>query len=156
MCGEWIYGYIFEGLIIFPPTQSLISLLYFQQLVLENWFSRKESFVALRKDLENWSLQVGKDYWEPEDWNTTFPKLVEWSKRWVEVLINENERNGYWIGWHTQIFTTTIIKCLQWRLQCLIMKHDLPYERYALLKAYKIVRSYPVKGFQHPIRSVLD
>ena len=23
-----------------------------------------------------------------------------------------------------------------------------------MLKAYKIVRSYPIKGFQHPIRSV--
>ena len=34
------------------------------------------------------------------------------------------------------------------------MKHDLPCERFALLKAYKIVRSYLVKGFQHPIRSV--
>ena len=34
------------------------------------------------------------------------------------------------------------------------MKHDLPYERYALLKAYKIVRSYLVKGFQHLVRSV--
>ena len=35
------------------------------------------------------------------------------------------------------------------------MKHDLPYERSTLLKAYKIVRSYPIKGFQHPVRSVL-
>ena len=34
------------------------------------------------------------------------------------------------------------------------MKYDLPCERSALLKAYKIVRSYPIKGFQHPIRSV--
>lgn len=34
------------------------------------------------------------------------------------------------------------------------MKHDLTCERSALLKAYKIVRSYPIKGFQHPIRSV--
>ena len=34
------------------------------------------------------------------------------------------------------------------------MKHDLPCERSALLKAYKIVRSYPVKGFQHPIKSL--
>ena len=34
------------------------------------------------------------------------------------------------------------------------MKHDLLCERYALLKAYKIVRSYPVKGFKHPTKSV--
>ena len=34
------------------------------------------------------------------------------------------------------------------------MKHDLPCERSTLFKAYKIVRSYPVKIFQHPIRSV--
>ena len=33
------------------------------------------------------------------------------------------------------------------------MKHDLPYERSTLLKAYKIVRSYPIRGFQHPVRS---
>ena len=57
-------------------------------------------------------------------------------------------------GWHPQISTTAVIKCIQWRLQCLIMRHDLPYERSALLKAYKIVRSYPIKGFQHPSRSV--
>ena len=34
------------------------------------------------------------------------------------------------------------------------MKHDLPYERFALLRAYKIVRSYPIKGFKHPAKSV--
>ena len=34
------------------------------------------------------------------------------------------------------------------------MKHDLPCKRFALLKADKIVRSYPIKGFQHPVRSV--
>ena len=34
------------------------------------------------------------------------------------------------------------------------MKHDLPCERFSLLKAYKIVRSYPVKGFKHPAKSV--
>ena len=34
------------------------------------------------------------------------------------------------------------------------IKHDLPYESSSLLKAYKIVRSYPIKGFYHPIRSV--
>ena len=33
------------------------------------------------------------------------------------------------------------------------MKHDLRCERYALLKAYKIVRSYPIKGFKHPTKS---
>ena len=57
-----------------------------------------------------------------------------------------------WV-WHPQISTTAVIKCIQWRLQCLIMKHDLPCERLSLLKAYKIVRSYHVKGFQHPVRS---
>ena len=36
----------------------------------------------------------------------------------------------------------------------LIMKHDLPCERFSLLKDYKIGRSYPIKGFQHPVRSV--
>ena len=34
------------------------------------------------------------------------------------------------------------------------MKHDLPCERSALLKAYKIFRSYLVKGFKHPAKSV--
>ena len=34
------------------------------------------------------------------------------------------------------------------------MNHDLPYERSTLLKAYKIIRSYPVKGFKHPAKSV--
>ena len=34
------------------------------------------------------------------------------------------------------------------------MKHDLPCERSALLKAYKIVRSYLVKGFKHITKSV--
>ena len=34
------------------------------------------------------------------------------------------------------------------------MKHDLPCERSTLLKAYKIVRSYPIKIFQHPVSSV--
>ena len=28
------------------------------------------------------------------------------------------------------------------------MKYDLPCERFALLKAYKIVKSYPIKGFK--------
>ena len=40
------------------------------------------------------------------------------------------------------------------KVTSLIMKHDLPCERFALLKAYNIVRSYLVKGFQHPVRSV--
>ena len=34
------------------------------------------------------------------------------------------------------------------------MKHNLPCERFFLLKAYKIVRSYPVKEFQHLVRTV--
>ena len=49
-------------------------------------------------------------------------------------------------GWHPHVFTT---------VQCLIMKHDLPYERFALFKAYKIVRSYLVKGFKHPAKRML-
>ena len=57
-------------------------------------------------------------------------------------------------GWHPQIFTIAVLKCIQWRLQCLIMKHDLPCERSALLKAYKIVRSYHVKGFKYSTNSV--
>ena len=35
------------------------------------------------------------------------------------------------------------------------MEHDLPCEMSSLLKAYNIGRSYLVKGFQHPFRSVL-
>ena len=34
------------------------------------------------------------------------------------------------------------------------MKHDLLCKSFSLLKAYKIVRSFPIKGFQHPVRSV--
>ena len=34
------------------------------------------------------------------------------------------------------------------------MKHDVRYKRFSLLKAYKIVRCCPIKGFKHPAKSM--
>ena len=34
------------------------------------------------------------------------------------------------------------------------MKHDLPCEKFSLLKAYKIFRSYAIKGFKHPTKNM--
>ena len=59
MCATPIISTLFTPT---PHSQSLLSLLYFQQLVLENWFSGKENFASLSKDLEDESLQVGKGY----------------------------------------------------------------------------------------------
>ena len=70
-------------------------------MVSANWFSRKEIFTTLRKDLEDGSLQVGKDYWEPEDWNLAFPTSTKWRKWWFEELLKEREINSYWGEWHT-------------------------------------------------------
>ena len=55
----------------------------------------------MRKDLEDGNLQVGKYYWELEDWNSAFPTSSEWRKRWVEALIKEKEEDSYWGEWHT-------------------------------------------------------
>ena len=48
---------------ISPPTLlEFIFPIIFQYLVLEPCSLEKESFVALRKDLDDGSLQIGKDY----------------------------------------------------------------------------------------------
>ena len=55
----------------------------------------------MRKDLGDGSLQGGKDYWQLEDWNTTFPTSAKWSKKWVKEINEEKEGNFYWREWDT-------------------------------------------------------
>ena len=64
-------------------------------------FSGKEIFASLRKDLEDGSLQFGKDYWELEDWNKAFPISVETSKRWTKEIIEEKNGSVHSTKWNT-------------------------------------------------------
>ena len=84
-----------------PPPPNYLGRLLFLIIGIKDVFYGKERFAALRKDIKDGSLQVGKDYWESIDWNPTCPTLAEWSKRQVEVLIKEKKRDSYWGEWHT-------------------------------------------------------
>ena len=93
----WLFeGSKFKQLIhtIPPPSEFYLSYCnsnnWYQSLVL--W---KRSFAALRKYLENGSLQVGKDYWELKDWNTTCPTSTQGGKKWIETFIEEKKGIEY-------------------------------------------------------------
>ena len=101
MCGEYFMVKVLKCWFTPPPLSGFISHCYFQQLVLEIFSLERKVLQLSRKDLEDGSLQVGKDYWELEDLSTTCPTPTQWRKRWTATFIEEKKGTRYWEKWHS-------------------------------------------------------